>query len=406
MNSKNYFPTFGHAVFLLLLLAPAAARPENGLHIYDASKFQAAQEIRNALTNIQLDHVVINVRSNLAFLSAKEQAVVADEVRLIRDTSIYAALNTKRPLGDYLGKELIESRLKEILNCDDSGGLAQVATDIKESGMRQQEASEWASKFRRATGKEPPVFTPPTDYPALDPKYTNGLTGNALDEAQRDYEKLRKRYQQINKLFIKYSEKGGLLGDALTALGKKLEEAEKLQKEEAKAEEDLAGATKAYEDAVRVNEMPDGIAKRAQALIKKTQETATKGSPAAQKVGLQAQYDAVMALLNAAANGSATNNQYNVTNKELGTAVQIAAHLPGLSEAAASVGRYSVHIPVSGLILNKQLLALEIEGTKNDLALRSEAQNCRVRQVDALILETEYLLRARSALWTTIPRAV
>jgi hypothetical protein len=398
MNPKKPFLTVGPAVFALLVLAPAIARSESGLHIYDAAKFQWAQEIKSSLTNIQLDHVVINVRSNLALLSTREQAVVAEEVRLIRDTSIYAALNTKQPLGSYFGKELIEGRLKDILNSDDPQVLEQVAGDIKTADMRQKEAGEWAGRFRRTTGKEPPVFTPPQDYPALDPNYTKGLIGNTLLEAQLDYKNLQKKYQQINDLFKKYDGKGGLLGDAVKALGDEFAAAKTLQQEETQAGDDLTVATKAYEDAVKTNKKPEEIAKQAEELVTKTRDTIEKGGTAAKKVGLQAQYDSVMALLNAAASGSAPKNEYNATNKDLGAAVQVAAHLPGLAEAAAKIGHYSVSIPVSGLILNKQMLTLEIEGTKNDLALRSEVRNCLVRQVDALMLETEYLLRGRSAL--------
>jgi hypothetical protein len=395
MNSKKRFVW---AVFALLVCGPSIAWPETGLHIYDASRFQAAQEIRNALTNIQLDRVVINVRSNLTLLSSKEQALVAEEVRLVRDTSIYAVLTTKQPLGNYFGTNLIEGRLKQILN--DLESLDQVANDIKAAEMRQREAGELTGRFRRVTGKEPPAFVPPQDYPALDPLYTNGLTGNALIEAELDYENLRKKYQQINKLFTTYASKGGALGDALTALSDEFAEAKTLQEEETQAETNLAAATKRYEDAVKTNQKPEEIAKKAQGLIQKIRDTIEKGGAGAKKVGLQTQYDAVMALLNAVASGTAAKNQYSVTSPELGTAVQIAAHLPGLAEAAAKVRGYSVSIPVSGLILNKQMLALEIEGAKNDLAFHGEIRACLIRQVDALILETEYLLRARSALQT------
>ena len=155
---------------------------------------------------------------------------------------------------------------------------------------------------------------------------------------------------------------------------------------------------KAYKDASQSPVSAKDISAKHREFIEKLRSLATNANPIASRVGLEEQLSAVTTLLSAAAAGTVTNGVYHLGDKAHGTAVAIASQLPGLIDAAAKVEELRRRLPLSGLLLNKQLLELKLEAAQERLAIQRERLACRTQQIWAIAKEVEYLRAADSAL--------
>jgi hypothetical protein len=398
----RFFATIG--TFLVVIAYPNRAPAESGLHFFDATRNQACLEIKTAFTNIQLDQVMGEVRSNFTLLSAKELEVVAAETRLVRDTALFAALNDPRDVASYFGGTLIDGRLNEILGGYDTNTISEFGGDVPAIEIIAQRSVEETARFIQYAGKSPPAFVLFTPYPERMPaEFTNGLSAKSLFAVERSFATLSAGYRQTQQIFKKYDKPGSELGDILEKLNAEAQLRAQWQAKQKVAALALSGAIQSYTNAVSTNARPQILASNALQIVTlvKGLTTNTDVAPLAKIIGLNTQYNAVVALINAAASGSVTNSQYDIHDKQLGTAVQIASRLPGLINAVANVQAYAVRLPLSGLLLNKQLLTLQVEKSQKEIALEDLRYQSIKRQVDGLIDEATFLLKAHNYLLDT-----
>lgn len=390
--------------FLIVGVYPNRACAETGLHFYDTTRSQAVLEIKTAFTNIQLDQVMSEVRSNFTLLSAKELEVVAAETRLVRDTALFAALNDPRDAASYFGGTLIDGRIKDILGSYGTNTISVFGGDAPAIEIIAQRSVEETARFLQYAGKSPPEFVLFTPYPEqLAAEFTNGLSAKNLFAVERSFATLSAGYRQTQKIFTNYDSPGSELGDILEKLNAEAQLRAQGQAKQKVAALALSGAIQAFTNAVGTNARPQILASNALQIVTlvKGLTTNTDVAPLTKVVGLNTQYNAVVALINAAASGTVTNSQYDTHDKQLGTDVQIASHLPGLINAAVNVQTYAVHVPLSGLLLNKQLLALQVEKAQKEIALEDLRYQSIKRQMDSLIDEATFLLKTHNYLLDT-----
>jgi len=385
------------ALLVTSVFVTAESRGQGGLHTYDAQKLQSVQAIQASLTNAAIDQVVITVRSNLSYLSAKELGIVAKETKLVRDLAVFAMLTTTNDAVDYLVGQLVEPRLKEILG--DSGLVTSAAADIARYNQYNRDAAREIRDFNDATGQSPPVFSLNSDYPkTLDATYTNKLDQDGVFAANDAFKRLSKTYADKKNLCNKYTAANGLLGQVLIQLNA-VEEDEAVQQTNTQSlNKALSSATAAYASAVTTNASAATLATNLANIIGTVTNALAKGGPVATKIGLEVQYNAVNAVISAAATGSISNKFVTASNANLNVAVQVASHLPGLIQSASDIRRYLNAVPISGLLLNKQLLQLQLDEVNQEIALNQHGHVCTANEIDSLILEMSSLIQARQCL--------
>jgi hypothetical protein len=399
--SKNRFKICGlgffGAVLTIIVLFATASYAQSGLHTFDAQKLQSVQQIKSALTNTSIDRVISSVRSNLAYLSGKEIEVVAKETKLVRDLAVFAVLTTTNNAVDYLDGQLIEPRLLEILG--DTNHVRMASKDISNYEQIRRNVAREVSIFKEVTGQSPPAFSFIKDYPAtLDPGFTNKLSPNDALAATTSYSILTNKYTKIKNLYDSYSATGGLLAEVLMQL-KTLEESEVEQEKNTESiKKELASAIAAYTNTFNANFSAQTLATNVATLIGSVTNALAQGGPLAKKIGLEVQYNAVNAIISAAASGTISNSLYDPQNYNLSVAVQIASHLPGIVKSASDMVAYANQLPISGLLLNKQLLQLQLDEVNNEIALNEKGREYTSDEVDALILELQSLIKSRQSL--------
>jgi hypothetical protein len=401
MSSRCRFETWAlklfSAVFTTIVFLTTESFGQSGLHTYDAQKLQSVQGIQAALTNASIDQVVITVRSNLDYLSAKELGIVAKETKLVRDLAVFAMLTTTNNAVDYLDGHLIEPRLMEILG--DTNLVDTAAADVSLYRQLNRDAAREIRNFTGASSQSPPVFSLNNDYPkTLAPAYTNKLDQDDAYVTQDAFSKLKVIYAKKKDLCNKYSAANGLLGQTLIQLNA-LEENEAEQQTNAQSTtKELSSATAAYTNAINTNASAQTLATNLAGIFETVTNALAKGEPMATKIGLEIQYNAVNAVISAAASGTISNNFISSSNADLNIAVQVASHLPGLIKSVSDIRGYVKSVPISGLLLNKQLLQLQLDEVNQEIALNQNGHTYTLNEIDALILEIESLVKSRQCL--------
>lgn len=380
---------------------PWVARAETGLHLHDAAKLKAVQEIHAALTNIQLGSVVTQVRSNLHLLATHEQKLVDQENALIRDASLFAALTTTQSVAEYLQGRLIRDSFDELIGGHDDLRVREVMTGMFELRDKLQGAAGNARRVEYELRRPPPDSTLGDEghLPEVLPEaWVQKLSASEQLVATNQYRLYRQRTTEAMEALNRLATNSGRLGTAIAALRVEARKLGRWSTDALQAERELKAALKAYKDASQSAVSVKDISAKYREFIGRLRSLATNANPIASRVGLEEQLSAVTTLLSATATGAVTNSVYHLGDKDHGTAVAIAAQLPGLLDAAVKVEELRRRLPLSGLLLNKQLLELKLEAAQERLAIQRERLACRTQQIWAIVREVEYLQAADSAL--------
>jgi hypothetical protein len=338
----------------------------SSLVLHDESRAQLAAGARKAYTDAGVTGIAATEQQNLALLLDEEIKVVRENYSLQADYAALAFANGSDPMGDSY-----DEVVKRLGALGFTGGVAQVRQLLRDDAGKRAVRGDVAAYMKVFQAGH---FTPPLcagglpaepTLPALaSPSNADLLMRSRLIDAYH-------RYVKACASPIKPDlPEAGELGDAYKAWNAASTDLDDRLRQKRQAADELAAATKAYDQRAQELAKLAGEGKQLAQSITSEADRLEKALDKARSLGAAsgAQIDAVVQLLTAVAGGDAGST----ASPALARATLVAKSIPSLAQDAIDLETKRTAPPISGLLLELQHQTSLADAASKRSALQQE----------------------------------